>query len=226
RGSRAVVLIERVLPENGVGARCSIECVLGEVVSTSRMIGSGEIPGLEVCFAHAAPARVDAHEAFFRAPVRWAQPETCLRFPASWFEVPLPGRDPNMVQYFERQADALLARLPSTKTTSHDVVQVILAALPGSDASVEHVARRLSMSPRTLRRRLSEEETTFERLLQETRAQLADRYLARMDLSLAEIAQLLGYSDQSAFQRAFARWKGETPRSFRLALRGAQREQA
>ena len=92
---------------------------------------------------------------------------------------------------------------------------LVVAALPSGDATLDRIARELATSPRTLRRRLAEDGETFESILSRTRHELALRYLERRDVSLAEIALLLGFSDQSAFQRAFRRWTGETPRAVR-----------
>jgi AraC-like DNA-binding protein len=77
------------------------------------------------------------------------------------------------------------------------------------------------MSERTLQRHLAQAGLSFQALLDRSRQHLAEAYLRDPRLELAEIALLLGYSEQSAFQRAFKQWTGQTPRQWRLALRGA-----
>ena len=94
-----------------------------------------------------------------------------------------------------------------------DVRAALAIELRGGDPSAERVAAALSMHPKTLTRHLRSEGTTFRRLLDELRRQLAERYLRQAGLSVEEVAFLLGYSEASAFHRAFRRWTGRAPRS-------------
>ncbi len=92
---------------------------------------------------------------------------------------------------------------------------MITKALHDGAPTRSAIARALAMSERTLHRRLSDEGTTFQRLLDETRRELAENYLMRRDLSLASVAYLLGFKDQGSFFRAAQRWLSMTPRQFR-----------
>ena len=87
--------------------------------------------------------------------------------------------------------------------------------LPDGEVSVDKVATAMHQSTRTLQRRLAERNLTWQHMLDNTRMQLARQYLNDRALSVAEIAVLLGFSEQSAFTRAFKRWTGQTPLSFR-----------
>jgi AraC-like DNA-binding protein len=98
----------------------------------------------------------------------------------------------------------------------------IMRALHGGDPDRDVVAKRLGMSPRTLQRRLGERDTTYKDLLDTCRKGLAEEHLKRSELALCEIAYLLGFSDQSAFNRAFKRWTGARPREFRLRAQGGE----
>jgi len=89
--------------------------------------------------------------------------------------------------------------------------------LPHDRAGLAEVARRLAMSTRTLSRKLHDEGTTFAKILDALRAALARRYLADRDLTVSEIAWLLGYQEVSSLTHAFKRWSGMTPRQFRSA---------
>jgi AraC-like DNA-binding protein len=91
-------------------------------------------------------------------------------------------------------------------------------ALTIGDPSGRAHGRRLGLSPRTLQRRLGEHRASFQRLLADVRRELADQYLRRPDLSLGEVAFLLGYQDLSSFHRAFRRWSGRTPLERRRTL--------
>ena len=86
---------------------------------------------------------------------------------------------------------------------------------------MEDVARRLAMSERTLHRRLSERGLTFKSLVDSTRRHVAENLLRDSRYTATEVAFLTGFSEQSAFTRAFRRWAGQTPRSFRLSADGA-----
>ena len=93
--------------------------------------------------------------------------------------------------------------------------RAIAESLNSEPPLLEHIARRLRISPRALQNRLGQKSTTFERVLSETRRALAVRYLRDTDLSLTEIAFLLGFSEQSAFTRAARGWFGCPPRAMR-----------
>jgi AraC-like DNA-binding protein len=96
----------------------------------------------------------------------------------------------------------------------------IIESLRNGDATIEAVAARLAVTPRTLQRRLAAERYTYKHALDEIRSGLADTYLTATALSLTEITYLLAYSDPSAFSRAFKRWTGATP----IEYRGRQRQ--
>lgn len=91
--------------------------------------------------------------------------------------------------------------------------------LPRQEASLSSIAACLDTSPRTLQKRLREQGTTFKELTDEVRLELAQQYLAREEGTLIGVALLLGYSDLSAFVRAYARWTGETPGEYRRRVR-------
>jgi AraC-like DNA-binding protein len=87
----------------------------------------------------------------------------------------------------------------------------IVAELRGGDPATQTVAKRLGVSVRTLQRKLAEEGLSFQTVVDETRAELADRYLETEGLSVTEVAFLLGYAESSSFARAYKRWRGRTP---------------
>lgn len=100
-----------------------------------------------------------------------------------------------------------------------DVENAIAGLLPHGNARIETVARKLGVSPRTLRRKLAAQSLTFAGILEDLRVALAKHYLAEQDLSISRIAWLLGYTEVSAFSHAFRRWTGRTPRADRSRRR-------
>ena len=117
----------------------------------------------------------------------------------------------------ERIATEHLQRLDHAPAC-HRARAVIIQHLPDGEPRRPKIATILGMSERTLHRRLAAEGTSFQRLLDDTRRELAQQYLGQKDVSLADTAYLLGFSDQSSFFRAARRWFGSSPGHFRLRL--------
>lgn len=172
------------------------------------------------------PARVDfvhgatkAHKAacerFFGCPVHFGRARTAVAIPTAFLAIPMPQREPGLHALLDRQAQALLDALPDPNAFDKAVQQLLVRLLPEGDVSIDKVAQALHQSTRTLQRRLADSGMTWQQLLDRTREQLARQYLSDRALSLAEIALLLGYSEQSAFTRSFKRWTGQTPLVFR-----------
>ena len=110
----------------------------------------------------------------------------------------------------------LIAKLKHQSYFADDV-RMLLLAKPGRFPAIDEVAGQLNVSVRTLRRRLNEENCSYRDLLEEVRYQLAKEYLLDTQLPLAEIAELLGYTDPGNFSHAFRRWSGHSPRAHRKA---------
>jgi AraC-like DNA-binding protein len=131
--------------------------------------------------------------------------------------------DPALASILDAHARDLISRLPGEQEEEAITARVASAMPPSlhdGGPDIEEVARRLGMTGRTLQRRLREEGVSFAEILDRRRERVAREQLARRDVSLAEIAWLLGFGDQSASTRAFRRWTGETPARFRRKLGG------
>ncbi|MEZ5115045.1 MAG: AraC family transcriptional regulator ligand-binding domain-containing protein [Candidatus Nanopelagicales bacterium] len=122
-----------------------------------------------------------------------------------------------MWDFFAPDLQRRLAQLESGATTADRVRASLLELLPSGRGTIDAVARELAVSTRTLQRRLRGEGTSFQDVLSRTREALARHYLADRDLSVAEIAFLLGYDEPNSFHRAFHSWTGETPQRARAA---------
>jgi AraC-like DNA-binding protein len=121
---------------------------------------------------------------------------------------------PELARVNDEQVEIYLASFLDT-STSHDVVEIIVSALPDGAPSQKNVAASLNMSNRTLQRKLKDEGTSFVELLRGARCQLAKRYLSQANRSVVEISYLLGFSEPSTFSRAFKHWTGSAPADFR-----------
>ena len=120
-----------------------------------------------------------------------------------------------MWQVFEPDLRKRLGELDANASTAQRVRSALLELLPGGQSGIEAVASRLSMSTRTLQRRLMEEGANYRALVHGTREDLARHYLTQTDLSAGEIGFLLGFEDPNSFFRAFHEWTGSTPEAMR-----------
>jgi AraC-like DNA-binding protein len=181
------------------------------------------IPSSEVTVSFAHPAPDDASEyllTFENVNVRFGESYFGFSFPAKHLDTPLKSADSLLHEVLRRHAEKTIAELPPVQHLSARVRSVIADNLSGGNPGIINVARRLRLSTRTLARKLEQEGTTFSALLDDIRRRLALRHVAARDLELSEIAFLLGFSQTTAFHRAFKRWTGETPLSYRKARRG------
>ncbi|MCC2637437.1 MAG: putative transcriptional regulator [Moraxellaceae bacterium] len=179
-------------------------------------------PPTQVAFTIPLPARMDekaAFEAFFRCPVAFGEAQTRVSFPLSYLALPLLHSDPGLRLLLDQQASAMLAALPDADAFDRSLQQTLLQLLPEGAASIARAAEALHVSVRTLQRRLELRGLNWQQVLDRSREELARQYLADRALTLSDIALLLGFSEQSAFTRAFRRWTGETPVSVRRRLR-------
>ncbi|MDP2227984.1 MAG: AraC family transcriptional regulator ligand-binding domain-containing protein [Moraxellaceae bacterium] len=161
------------------------------------------------------------YEAFFGSEVVFDGSHTRLRFPVEYLGLTNPHRDPGLRDLMDRQAEALLAALPDSSPFDRSLQQLLPRLLQDGSATLPRAARELHLSPRSLQRRLDARGLAWQQLLNDTREQLARQYLSDRALSIGDIALLLGFSEQSAFTRAFSRWTGETPARWRRAQTGA-----
>jgi AraC-like DNA-binding protein len=170
-----------------------------------------DLPLLGVCFEHPRPANIDEHRWVFGCEVSFDAPEHKVTFHRDALALPVVKADPKLGALIDQYAEELLQRLPRGHALSDRVRQIVAESLCDGDHGLEPIAERLRMSPRTLQRRLQEEDTSHQQLVDELRHELAVKYLAEPNLSIGEVAFLLGFSDPSAFHRAFRRWTGKTP---------------
>jgi AraC-like DNA-binding protein len=169
---------------------------------------------LEVRFAHARPAQLQDYQNCFACPLVFDAEDYALVLPAAQRQARLTQANPALQTLLRQHAEALLARLPG-ESLSARVVSLLSAQLSHGEPDRAALADSLHLSERTLQRRLAEEGSSYQQLLNDTRRQLAERYLQEGQLPAAEIALLLGYSEPSVFFRAFRQWTGLTPGEYR-----------
>jgi AraC-like DNA-binding protein len=164
----------------------------------------------QVFFEHPAPSNLKTYAQVFRVPVHFNAPGNYALLPPSVFEVRMPEANPELCAVMESHAQGLMERFPQTSAVTEQTRRLIAAELRAGSPTLLRVAEQLHLSPRTLRRRLLEDGTTFHRLLDELRRDLTLERLARQNFETEETALALGFSDASAFRRAFKRWTGQS----------------
>jgi AraC-like DNA-binding protein len=189
-------------------------------VSASHCWPKGVIPEFEVWFTHPRPDDTREYERTFVGGVtRFDAPFNGFVLAKRYLELRPDSADPKLHALIRRHAEALMAELPKAQNLTEQVRDLIAKQLQGGTPAVENIARQLSMGTRTLGRRLEQEGTTFQALLDDLRRRLALSYVGASDLAFSEIAFLLGYSQSPTFHRAFRRWTSRTPLEYRRANR-------
>ncbi|MEZ5079407.1 MAG: AraC family transcriptional regulator [Thermoleophilia bacterium] len=196
------------------GAALANECALAAIVSILRTITGTELAPHAVMFRHQPPPSDRYHREFFGGPVTFGAPVDGLRLDDAQLARPTLLADEGLSQYLLAQLDDLKAR--SGERSIVEAVRAAVAdALPDGQPSKSSVARRLGMSERTLHRHLAERGETFQALATDARRAAAESLLRSGGTTLTDVAFLTGFSDQTAFSRAFKRWTGRTPAAYR-----------
>ena len=178
------------------------------------MMGSQWAP-LEVQFAHEAPADISEHQRIFSAPVLFGYPTNNFVVEREFLERQVPAADRRLFGIMKRYLQRVLEEMPQEDDGLSSVRRAVAESLRDGEPSLARVAKKLAMSPRTLQRQLNEQGVKFKNLVNDTRRRFALIYLKDRRNSLTEIAFLLGYSDASAFNRAFKRWTSLAPSAYR-----------
>jgi AraC-like DNA-binding protein len=195
----------------------AVEYTLAAIFLRTRAGLALEYPLERVDFAFPRPADIEEHQRIFGCDLWFDQPVSQLVLSRTIWDQPIEASDGALFSVLEEHARLLSERVPPTAGLVGRVREAIATELTGGDPSLGHVARRLALGERTLQRRLRDAGAVFGDLLDGERERAAKAYLVEPGVSLAEAAFLLGFSDQSAFTRAFRRWTGRTPRQWRAS---------
>ena len=170
-----------------------------------------------VCFRRASPRDdlLDEYRRVIGAPVRFAANEDRFLLSRADLDQPLRSANPALLAIFERHAEDALRGLERGNARSNQVARVLAGKLKGKAPKVDEVASELSMSSRNLQRVLRESGTSYQLLLDEVRRDMAIRHLSDSSTSIGQVGFLLGFSEPSAFHRAFRRWTGKAPGEYR-----------
>jgi AraC-like DNA-binding protein len=178
----------------------------------SSLCGDDWMP-VEVRFAHSKPKNVAPFHSFFGAPLHFDSEQYAVVFSKDWLNRRVSESSPELLQLLQREIDKLEVREASSFV--EQVRTLLRTTLVSGHASAGQVADLLSMNRRTLNRRLSVYSTNFQRLVDEVSFEIARQLLEDTSMGIVQISMLLGYSNASAFTRAFRRWSNTTPAKWR-----------
>lgn len=195
------------------------EMGLSGFVEFGRRLCAQPMPLMRVDFVNPPPPDARPYTDYFGCTVRFAQPATQLVLPASSLVLPLQQADPVLLALMESQVAQAMAELPQASDSLIDQTRRAVANLaPHGMPELPDVARHMGLSPRVLYRRLAAHGQGFRELRESALQHMAEVHLADLRLSLSEVGALLGYTEQSAFSRAFKRWTGLSPLQWRQTM--------
>lgn len=203
--------------ERRLGMRLSNEATLASAISIARQVSPVPVTPLEVLIRHSAPKSVTAHEDWFGCPVRFGADLDAILFSRETLAQPNILGDVGISRYLVSHLDKELSEVADEAPLIAETKDAIAQALSEGAPKMPDIARGLGLSARSFHRRLSEHGMSFQTLTEATRRELAEGLLRDERHSLAEIAFLTGFAEQSSFTRAFKRWVGQTPASYRKA---------
>nr|MBV6630164.1 AraC family transcriptional regulator ligand-binding domain-containing protein [Oceanococcus sp. HetDA_MAG_MS8] len=186
------------------------------------LVGNSYMPqGIQLPYSQ--PADAQPLESFYGVPLSFGHVTLRVLFDAHFWDLELMPADPEIKTFLEALAKQRLNRLQTLQTDANpDLARLkkfIADRLVSGVPNIESVAEDLGVSARTVQRQLDDLQTSYRSLLEQVRTDLARKHMANSDLSLLDVAIMLGFSEQSAFQRAFKRWFGCTPGEYRKQLK-------
>lgn len=201
------------------GMLLSNEASMAAVTAISEEVSTRDFTPLAVYFKHAPRGDVSVYEAHFACPVIFESGRDAILVSHESIDAPNKLGDKTIAGFFDRHLEQQLSSLNKDGNIELQVRRAVANLLSEGVPTVSVIASELGLSARTLQRRLSEHGYSFQGVVDRARKDLAQRLLRETNYSLAEVGFLTGFAEQSGFNRAFKRWAGQTPRSYRLDAR-------
>jgi AraC-like DNA-binding protein len=176
------------------------------------------IPILRTEFSYPEPAHSAEYRLMYCADLRFDRPNTLLAFEASYLDLPVVQNERSAKEFLRTAPESILLKYKNVSSLTARVRRRLRQFLPGTVPDFEELAAEMSMTPATMRRRLNEEGESYQSIKDQLRRDLAISYLSHSNRSVMDIALELGFSERSAFHRAFRKWTGASPAEFRRTL--------
>jgi AraC-like DNA-binding protein len=191
--------------------RQDCEMSLAAVARIGRFFSAVECKPREVHFRHRQPRNTSEHRRIFGSAPCFDMPVDEIILESKMLEIPIRGADYELHELLKTHLDGLLSQVAQERSYTGRVRRSIRMTIQSQSPTLETTSKHIGVSTRTLQRRLRDEGTSHGWLLDEVRRESADRYLRDPRTSIQEIAYRLGFSESSAFHRAFRKWQGSTP---------------
>ena len=213
-GDLAFFAIEGQTAHHPVLAFRNETALAGFAVNMKRVVGS-DLTFEYVCFRHSCRSTPGRYAAHFGCPVKFDAKRDAIAFDPAVLDLPNLLGDQAVADFLTAHLETEMSSIEDTPSLSKTLVHRLTTALSNGAPQAAQVAQEMGLSERTLYRRLAEEGLTFRDVLGQAQSALAQELLRDSDASIAEIAFLTGFSEQSTFSRAFKRWLGQAPAQFR-----------
>lgn len=198
------------------GIQLSNEATFSATTVVLKSMTETDIKPIKVSFKHRSPSNTKSYQQAFDCPVLFNQNHNFIAYKTADITIRTAKADESINKFLvERVEEETKGIEVSTKKIVNDVSMLIKDALPSGIPTIDRISEHLSMSSRTLTRRLVESGVTFRQLIKNTQEEISKHLLYSSDQSIGEIAFLTGFSEQSAFNRAFKKWTTQTPSEFR-----------
>ncbi len=191
------------------------EALLSVYHSILSTLSRGRLRPEKVCFTHTRPDDIREYEKVFNVPVHFGEKNNELIIQLRDLDIEIHLASAELYALLEKHADTIIRALAGKNRWSNKTMeQLTHRVLSGKVTKIDPVAQQMALSRRTLQEKLKAEKTNFRTLLETVRRQIAVDHLRRPGTHIVDLAFLLGYSDQSAFNHAFKRWTGKSPKAF------------
>lgn len=200
------------------GLDMTAEIAVSALLAISREVSRDDFTPLAVHLRRADPGPSGKLASVLSCPVHYGAHDDALEVELDVLKRPNRLGDVRISEFFDEHLVRELDDIDDRTGLPARVVSQVTDALSEGVPTLSYVAGRLGMSSRTLQRRLAEAGLAYQDLVSEARQKLAEQLLARTDYALAEVAFLAGFADQSSFTRAFRRWSGQTPATYRRTV--------
>lgn len=196
----------------------AIERSFSMALNWSKIFTGELLNPVEIHFQYSTPEYIDEYQRIFKTNLLFEKSHNAIIFDNASLELPNVNYNNYLDKVISEQADKLMDKLSSKDNLVRQTYKLIVHYLPTGDLSVDTISSELNMSRRTLARKLKDQGVSFQDLVEQTKKDLSLDYLQQNSISINDVAYMLGFSETSAFSRAFKRWFGDNPQTYRKTL--------
>ncbi len=214
----SAILSAAIVSEHPVQHIFAKEALFASIYSTVSFLLNEPLPNVELWLDYRKPVYADTYRSVFSLTPMFSKDQCQLRFPVELLDKKLARGNQAAARIYQQQCAEMLRTMKRRQGIARQVQQILLEKA-GQFPRIDSVAKLLHVSERTLRRKLDAEGTSFQEVLNDVRYKIAGDYLELTNIGVADIAELLGFSDPSNFRRAFIQWSTVSPASYRRNMR-------